>query len=433
MSRKHGGLWVAIFVLFFGLASCDWLFIDEEGDGLDVHKPKVCVSYTDLDTGEYYLRVKCREGAGDWTQVGSGSLNDDTTDEVQETSVALDEDGVPYVAYIVSDSVTLKKYLYVKRWDEDSGQWVSMGETVQAMAASTASSHNMLGISVDPEGAVYVSMGIGDDGAITLVYSWFDLAKTDILVKTWNGTEWVSVGEEALNISDSSGLWELEPQIVVADEDLIYVTWAEYDGEKTRAYVKRWKAGNSWTLLGGTYVSADDVDAYDVRIGIDEDAVPYVTFQEYGVDISRIVTSYWDDDEEVWTGLEDLSDVEYPMELQDQAVDYLGRPHVLYRIWNENYLFYVKRWEGNTWSDLGGDLKAYDVPDVYRGYASLTVSRSPLEPFDGIPYAIWADSPEVCGNMELWSMFWDGSTWQGLEKLNEGTEYMYQYADVKAR
>jgi hypothetical protein len=199
-----------------------------------------------------YVYVKFWDGAN-WVLKGTGPLNRSTS-STTATSVSIVADGGnPYVAWTeyTYDAATGKEsnaQVFVSRWT--GTQWVPVADT---------SSPGVSKINVTAAGG-----GIAADAAITFsggrpYVAWTEataVGNAQLLVKTFDGTNWVLAGTGSLNRNSTTG-WAFRPAIVPDGSGGVYVGWVEQHaiGQRAQAHVSRFSSG-TWTALG-TMLNAD--------------------------------------------------------------------------------------------------------------------------------------------------------------------------------
>jgi hypothetical protein len=182
-----------------------------------------------------------------------------------------------------------------------------------------------------------------------------------IYCSSWSGTAWTRFGSSSLNRTASS--WASSPSLTYAGGKF-YIGWTERTtAGPNRVYVCRWD-GTSCTLLGGGPLNINGSTGWAAHPSLSNDGTNvYVAWEEQSVQ---------------------------------------GQPS----------LGYVKKWDGSTWTQLGGALNA--------NAGSGSVAGITLAVAQGIPSAIWSELSY--GNMrQIYLKTWDGTTWTGASGSGSGT------------
>jgi hypothetical protein len=165
--------------------------------------------------GQHQVYVRRLNSNGTtWDLVGAGSLNIDATKDAVRPDVA-SIGGVPYVAWHENDGFDL---LHVKRFDGTN--WVAVGGV----------------LNVNPAKNVVFTPGIADVGGIPYV-AWSETAvpTTQLVVRRFDGTNWVSVGGTA-NPDPTRAAFA--PAIAVVG-GFPYVAWTDTKGGDGKIRVAR--------------------------------------------------------------------------------------------------------------------------------------------------------------------------------------------------
>jgi hypothetical protein len=178
-----------------------------------------------------------------WTNVVSGSISVQSANNiVLKTTKA----GVPYIAYddsFYGGKVSVKKYI--------AGNWQYVGTPTISQT----------GIS-----PTYLDMALAPDGTPYVIYR--DSSQTSCIVKKYDGTSWVGLGN---NIAPYGGL---SFKITIAPNGTPYVAYAD-GGTGNIVSVQKYSNG-SWTYVGKAASSARVPT--EVNLAIDKNNILYIAY-----------------------------------------------------------------------------------------------------------------------------------------------------------
>jgi hypothetical protein len=213
--------------------------------------------------------------------------------------------------------------------------------------------------------------------------------------------DWVSLGG-SLNIDASKSA--LFSDIALDSSGNPIVTWHEDDGTSYNVHVKKWN-GATWASLGGILDFNSGKNAFAPSIALDSSGNPTIAWQEPVDTSNNIYVKKWNGT--TWTSLGGFLDVHAntKAELAAIALDSSGNPIVT---WNENdgtsNNIYVKKWNGTTWVSLGEHL------DLNKNAEAKTPSI--VLDSSGNPIVTWTESDGVTYN--IYVKKWNGTTWVSL-------------------
>ncbi len=219
------------------------------------------IAYLEIDKSAYpqktFARVKYWNGT-QWVVQGSGALNRSSATTVAG-SVSITSDGTnPYVAwteYTTLDGASENQtnpQVYVAHWT--GSQWVPVGGSLNINPGS----------------------GWAFDASVAFVagqpyVAWTERTMTgtsQLYVKTYNGTNWVTVGSGTLNKNSNTG-WAFHPSLAADSVNgALYLGWIEQQaiGQHAQAYVSK-LAGSTWTALGSS-LNTNPTSGSAQRIGL---------------------------------------------------------------------------------------------------------------------------------------------------------------------
>jgi hypothetical protein len=226
------------------------------------------------DENGIYIR---RWNGAVWEEVGAGSASGGgiAGGDGSNVSLAIGPDGVPYAAWEGFDGYW---QIYVRRWN---------GSTWEEVGAGSASGG---GISDNDTHSNYPEIAIGLDGTPYVV--WMDAEgwpseEYYIVIRRWDGTSWVEVGEGSSGWGGISGTIgsSYYPSVIIAPDGTPYVTWDQWDeaAETVDIYVRRWD-GSGWEEAGPGSGSAGGISntghGYHSSINVALDGTLYVVWSD---------------------------------------------------------------------------------------------------------------------------------------------------------
>lgn len=307
----------------------------------------------------------------------------------------------------------------------------------------------------------YTTGGIGTDmqyadNTLYFVYSAKDPVSDYaycIYVTKWNGTSWEEIGTNPINYETTTQRYAKDPSIWVESDNEIYVSWTEKANTspyKYTCYLAKWN-GTSWDKA--TYGSASIDSAYDdgytsvvkydgnVYMGSRQNVAgtnkAYVrkwngtswetSMNAYGTNTpfypelvtngSELIMGWKDsgayNETYRWNGSDweqydpgenfTINNEHYVFVDSNDDVYiaytyFLGAPYYIYKA-------AVRKWNGATWTQIGGDLDTY--PTAGSSY-------SPIGCFDenDVPYVSFREYSTYYGP---YLKKWNGTSWETIE------------------
>jgi hypothetical protein len=290
-------------------------------------------------------------------------------------SMQLDALGKPVIA------CTRSGLGYVQRWD--GKKWEQLGGAFNAVSGSTGASPSL---QLDTAGRAVVA--------------WVETSSngTDVYVRRWTGTGWVSIGSALSVLPGDTAASNPSLQLDVAGNPVVAFT--EYDGQTTNAYVWRWN-GNAWEAIGGALsAKPGKTQVNNVSLRLDPAGNPVVAWRELGdgvydtAYVSRWLNGQWEMQGSVLgpnPGAKLVDSVSL-------TLDPVGNPIIamLQIEINVGGGIYALRWKGDQWEPLGGPLTADAGSPFVQGGAT------------GRPAIVWLNGDA------LHVMQWTGGTWETL-------------------
>ena len=315
--------------------------------------------------GDYSNKVTVRKWDGStWGIVGTITYSGEASvSESAYTSIAVDDDGKPFVAFqgIVGKAI-------VKKWD--AGLWAVLGTEglSQGVVYSTA-------IEIDDHGTPYVAFADTKIGQ-------------KATVKNWNGNSWTTVGTPGFSEGGVAGI-----SIDFDNAGTPFIAYSERDAETgSKATVKKWN-GTAWTTVGLAGISEGQV-AFTSMV-IDGNGVPYIAYLDVTND-SKATVKKWNGVNWINVGIPGFS-AGSALYLS-MALDKNDIPFVVYSDGNKGNAATVMKCEGNTWTTVG--IAGFSAG--YARYTSIAIDAN------GSPYVTFQDG---ANNGWATAKKWDGSNW----------------------
>ncbi|MGL4648267.1 MAG: hypothetical protein ACRC1H_02565, partial [Caldilineaceae bacterium] len=315
--------------------------------------------------GESYVR---RWNGVVWEPVGAGSAsgggvsntpNAESAHPVVAVSGAVvgnapaSRAGLPYIAW--HNGSTGDTEIYIRQWN--GGGWVPVG-------AGSASDG---GISNNFTQSFRTTLAI--DNALLPVLAWTDSPapgnpNTEIYAKRFDGATWVEVGSGSSSgggVSNTAGE-SGDAALAAGPGGTLWLAWSDSTSGDAEIYVKRW-TGNTWDeaspgSASGGGISNNSDASFAPAIAVGADGLPVVAWVDRSGGDTEIYLRKFDGDS--WEPLGasasggGLSSNNGASIDPSVAVNALGQPLVA---WSDlsgfNADIYVRRWNGNTWAQVG--------------------------------------------------------------------------------
>jgi hypothetical protein len=229
---------------------------------------------------------------------------------------------------------------------------------------------------------------------------------------------WAPPAPEPLNFD---ARYEGETTSIANVGGVPYVVWDEPNGSKYQVRVKRLDPGG-WAPVGGSLNVDTGHDAFYEDI-TDVNGVPYVVSGEdagtgsFQVHVKRLENGSWTSVGGV-LNVVGTADTRYPTIANVGGVPYVA--------WTEadglgRYQVHVKRFDGATWSDVGGSLNVSSTRSA--GSAAISVVA-------GVPYVAWDESDGTA--QQLWVKRLEGNAWMpvGGGSLNVSSTHSAEAATL---
>jgi len=311
-----------------------------------------------------------------WEDISAAQF---TIDGSEQTDIAIDSHGTPYISYIDYtniDAATVMKYI------ESNASWVQVGA-----AEFTGASTDDIRLAIDSSDTPYVVFSDDSEGY-----------KASVMKYVESNNSWEFVGGAGFSAGKV-----YDPSIAFDSNDTPYVAYQDYaNGSKLTVMSFN---GSEWVVVGSAAFSDDIMRYPDIKL--DANDIPYVAFAQ-GISYIANVMKYEDNN---WTtvGSSNFSAGKvYDVRL---VFDSANSPYVVYRdVVNDNKAT-VMRYDGSDWSALGG-----------AGFSGATAYTTEMV-FDSqdTPYVVFADG---ANDDKTTVMKFDGSSWVNVGEAGFSAGYV---------
>lgn len=312
-----------------------------------------------------------------WQQVGE-VLN------TEESHLVVDNSGNPVVTVseVKFDGIRNVLQIYVKRWNGST--WLQLGGSVNFTSHRSAEAPRL---ATDVSGSLVISFEQRSSGQSG--------SQTDIYVKRWTGSKWVSLGSSLdINITERAE----QPDIVLDNSGNPMVSWLEGETYRERLYVKYWN-GSNWVQLGNTFLNTTpEVGAIWHSLAIDGLGNPVVVWSDWN---RNIYVKRWTGSSWIQMGNPVNASTGGPATAPSIAIDNADSPIVSWLGTDGTNTFtYVSRWNGSGWEIMGDAL---DIrPDKSNGFNRISIDNV------GNPVVSWEEG------YHTYVKRWNGSSWVQL-------------------
>jgi len=268
--------------------------------------------YWDATNNHKLSVTKFEKGA--WIPVGEQAFS---SASLYAVSLALDAEGMPYVAYDERSNKDDRKLWVMKL--EGKG-WTPVGSPVI----------------LKKEGLIYTSLALNAAGVPHVAYTEFDSNERKLLVVKIEGSAWVPVGPPIYALRGLSF-----PSLAFNAIGIPYLAYWDLDNGGKLSVVKLER--NTWVPVGPLGFSTK-TDGYPSLV-LDAAGIPYVAFQG---DDSRLSVMKYKGGTWVFVGSPDASpkSAYFPSMMLDAA----GVPHVAYLNYGySGFKFWMTKFEGGAW------------------------------------------------------------------------------------
>ncbi|MBN2494475.1 MAG: hypothetical protein JXR96_07800 [Deltaproteobacteria bacterium] len=270
-----------------------------DGQGKPVVAWRECDSPFNDGCPQVFLR---RFDGSDWEELAGSASGDGLSRKAGcspgRPALALDEDGMPFVAWDDND-YPAPPQIYLRRWNGTG--WEEIGGSASGDGISASE-----GNSLDPALAI--------DASGRPVVAWQDdsAGNFEIYLRRWNGSAW----EELAGSGSGGGLsanegWSLCPRLALSADGQPVVGWMDDSAGEFALYLRRFD-GAGWEELagsgsgGGISGSQDDANRYAILVrrwqglAIDPDGRPVAAWEDrstgqYEIYLRRFDHGMWEE------------------------------------------------------------------------------------------------------------------------------------------
>ncbi len=292
--------------------------------------------------------------------------------------------------------------LYFRQWDGTN--WKELAGS--ASGGGLAQDVSMACVALNGEGAPFACW----------VHSYG--STSDVYLRFWNGTYWEDLGGSSdLEGVSKGGASSTNPAMVVDSSGRPLIAWEEKQSGDSEIFLRRWN-GSLWVELGGSAdgggISNTSADSELPALALDSSGNPVVVWYETVSGYKEIYLRRWNGNtwEELGASASGggISNTSADSELPALALDSSGNPVVA---WLEEDLIYLRRWSGSTWEELGGSASGTGI--VGPGdFGNSLVNVGIL--WDGNPAVSWGDDE----TNSIYLAKWSGSSWEVLGDSDPG-------------
>jgi len=314
-----------------------------------------------------------RAATGVWTAVGTKTGF--SAGYAGYTSIALDNSGTPYVAYLDGSVVSYSTKATVMKFNGTS--WETVGT-----AGFSAGAAEYISLALDSGGIPYVAY---PDGANS----------TKATVMKFNGASWETVGTAGF-----SGCKVYEISLVL-DGSTPYVAYNDNDmGGDHKLTVKKFN-GTNWETVGTAGFSAGG--ASGISLALDSSGTPYVAYGDMSHSYKATVMKY---NGTSWVTVGTAGFSAGDAGFISLALDGGGAPYVAYRDSNADDEATVMKYSSGSWETVGS--AGFSTGGAY--YTSLALYGG------GAPYVAYAGA----GTSGFTVMKYNGAGWETVGMADQG-------------
>ncbi len=384
-----------------------------ESDGSDfADQDADCTAWYGLGNSQAASHCK-RVGAGSASGGGvSGFLR-----PAIYPSVAVSQNGLPIVAWCgFADADTSD--IYLLRWN---------GTDWEELAGSGTEG----GVSNRHGSSYYPSLALDADDNPVLAWHAGFAGRADIFLRRWNGDQWQELGGSGSQFGISNTNRESrDPSLSLDSNGHPVVAWTESlaDSENVEIYLRRWN-GTTWEEVeqsaSGNGISNNPGVSWYPSVIVDDNDQPVVAWYDYTpsdpevcseIYLRRFNGNTWEELGSSAT-LGGVSDRYAMAQHPSVALEQNGQPVV---VWHD-YIFrgasikeiYLRRFNGADWEGVGNSTEGIAHSPNNSEYPSLALGQNDY------PVVAWQDSYGLDAGLDIFLLQWNGSTWEGIGGSDE--------------
>ncbi|MEW6358544.1 MAG: FG-GAP-like repeat-containing protein [Planctomycetota bacterium] len=286
-----------------------------------------------------------------------------------------------------------------------TGRWLEMGP-----GSATGG-----GISNNTQFSTSPSVAVGLDGNPIVAWSDMSSGNPEIYVRRWNGSAWAEMGTNSASyggISNNAGS-SIAPSIVIGSDGNAIVTWEDWSGGDSEIYVRRWN-GTSWVTMGtgsatGGGISNNSGSSGGPVIAVDSGGNAIIAWEDDASGSSQIYVRRWNGS--AWAEMgagsatgNGMSNTSPGGSTSPTVAILNGNPIVAWDYAGANSEIYARRWDGASWVEVGGSATGGGISNNAGGSFDPTVGV-----WNSDPIVAWMDNED--GDFEIYVRRWNGLAW----------------------
>jgi len=281
------------------------------------------VAFQDQYNGNGASVMKYDTSSSTWVSIGNANFSN--TDVVY-TSLAIDSNDVPYVAFREGFASGYK--ISVMKYDASSSSWVDVGNR-KFSASSTA----FLSFDLDPSGTPYVAF-----------QDWSQGGRVTVMQYDASSSSWVNVGNTGFSDGEANFV-----SLVISSRNIPYVIFdGSTDNRKYGANVMKFD-GIKWVKVGKKDFSPGPVDG--TSIAVNSKGTIYASFADATKKFKMTVMKYVEN----WNYAGDVNAISNNGDITSMVSDSHGVKYLAYSDEALNHAATVLQYDENkdTWSVVG--------------------------------------------------------------------------------
>lgn len=235
-------------------------------------------------------------------------------------------------------------------------------------------------------------------------------ADAGVTVKRFDGTSWIPVGAEDF----ASRVYN--PTLTFSAAGTPYISYYTYDPDDSRHIIVRKFDGSSWVQVGDAF---DNIAGSWTGLAVHPDTgEPYLLYFNSTSTTHMLVKKY---DGSAWVTVGEGSDIGTGDRMSIKFNPVTHEPYIAYMTYTGSNTVVVKKYDGSAWVTVGSNWVA---PYQYGGIDVVDFDFNPSTGQPTLAFASWQnqDKPEV--------IEFDGTSWHALEnsEFTAGAAYTLSFA-----
>jgi len=324
--------------------------------------------------------------ADDWVELGS-YVQEDSSEDADNPSLALDADGNPVVAYDYTASAGYR--IAVRRWNGSA--WENIGAPFNSGSSDGAQNPDMV---IDSTGKPVVA--------------WVEYNATNhnnVFVRHWDGSQWAPYSSSGtaldLTVSDST----IGPTIVLNSNDepaVAFVEQSAYSGTTAwHVYQGGYSSNFGWVFNSNPDNQTAANDALIPAAAMNSSNQMILAWVENSASGKGIYVKNIGSDSFLGTGPLKHANNDF-IPFMDMELNADGNPVVVWREQTNGSGIYAKYYDGSAWQNFGSS----DLVNASGFYMAMALDAS--------GYPVIAYSASSGGSTNLLVTRWDGAAWVAL-------------------